>query len=220
MDFFKAAPEQLAKYVDFLATFGRSPGLALEPLAAPKSGSESNVNPQLLLYTALSVGVAMLLTKIGEAVGMAPDSSAIVRFVGNLDEKMRPLAAATLVVIVAVLWHGLAKTIGWLRARLVKGSPFPGDVGSSINASLAVAAWFLPTFIGVLVLIRIAALHTAVSPLWMLLVGVVPLSLAFPVYFVLAFAAAHRLPVVDAAGLFGVTVVVAFYVADLLQRLL
>jgi hypothetical protein len=34
------------------------------------------------------------------------------------------------------------------------------------------------------------------------------------------FAAAHRLPVVDAAGLFGVTVVVAFYVADLLQRLL
>jgi hypothetical protein len=131
---------------------------------------------------------------------------------------MRPLAAATLVVIVAVLWHGLAKTIGWLRARIVKGSPFPGEVGSSINASLAVAAWFLPIFMGVLVLIRIAALHTAVSPL-VLLVGVVPLSLAFPVYFVLAFAAAHRLPVGDAAGLFGVTVVVAFYVAELLQRL-
>jgi hypothetical protein len=45
------------------------------------------------------------------------------------------------------------------------------------------------------------------------------LSLAFPVYFVLAFAAAHRLPVGDAAGPFGLTVVVAFYVAELLQRL-
>jgi hypothetical protein len=218
MDFFKAAPEQLAKYVDFLATFGRSPRQALEPLAVPSSGSASNVSPQLLLYIALSVGLAMLLTRIGAAVGMAPDSSAIVRVVGNLNENIRPLAAATLVVIVAVLWHGLAKTIGWLRARIVKGSPFPGEVGSSINASLAVAAWFLPIFMGVLVLIRIAALHTAVSPL-VLLVGVVPLSLAFPVYFVLAFAAAHRLPVGDAAGLFGVTVVVAFYVAELLQRL-
>ena len=49
MDFFKIAPEQLAKYVDFLITFSRSPGQALDTLAINNSSAGQSVSPQLLL---------------------------------------------------------------------------------------------------------------------------------------------------------------------------
>ena len=216
MDFLKAAPEQLAKYVDFLVTFSRSPRQALEPFTTNDSAIAQTVSSQLLLYTALSVGLATLLNVIGAAVGMAPDSSVIVAVVGRVDEKWRPLAAAALVVIVAVVWHGFAKAVGWLLAHISKAQPFRGDVAGSINASLALAAWFLPLFIAVIIGIRVAALHFAFPPM-ILLIAVVPLSIAFPIYFVLGFAAAHRVPVGDAAVLFGVTTIALFYVSEILH---
>ena len=198
MDFFKAAPEQLAKYVDFLATFSRSPRQALGPYTTTDSSAGQNVSSQLLLYVALSVGLAMLLNQIGAAVGMAPDSSWTVTAVGRIDEKARPLAAAALVVIIAVVWHGLAKTVAWLLTRVSKELPFRGDVAGSINASLAVATWFIPLFMLVIIVIRIAALRVAL-PVWLLLIAVVPVGLVFPIYFVLSFAATQRLSVGHAA---------------------
>jgi hypothetical protein len=213
MDFFKAAPEQLAKYVDFLTTFSRSPGQALEPFATTDSTAGPSVSSQLLLYCALSVGLAMLLNQIGAAVGMAPDSSWTVMVVGRIDEKVRPLAAAALVVIMAVVWHGLAKAIGWLLTRVSKEPPFRGDVAGSINASLALATWFLPLFTLVIIVVRIATLHAAFSPL-LLLAAVLPVALALPIYFVRAFAATQRLSPGHAFSLFGFTIVVLFFVSD------
>jgi len=61
MDFLKTAPEQLAKYVDFLAKFSRSPRQALDPFVTEDTSAGQSVSPQLLLYIALSVGVAILL---------------------------------------------------------------------------------------------------------------------------------------------------------------
>jgi len=180
MDLFKAAPEQLAKYVDFMVGFTRSPRQALDPFVPKDSTIAQSVSPQLLLYVALSVGLAIVLNAIGTAVGMAPDSSRIVTIGGRLDEKALPFAAVALVVIVAVVWHGLAKLIAWLLARTSPTSGFRGEVAGSINASLAFAAWALPLFMTVIIVIRTALRDTG-FPVLFLLIAVIPMSLLFPV---------------------------------------
>jgi hypothetical protein len=213
MDFLKATPEQLAKYIDFLTTFGRSPRQALASVSTASAVIAHKVSPQLLLYALLSVGLATLINVIGAAVGMAPDSSAIVAVVSRVDDKWRPFAAAALIVIAAVVWHGLARAVGWLLARISNAQPFRGDVAGSINASLAITVWFLPIFVAVIVAIRIIALRSTFS-LLLFLIAVVPLALAFPVYFVLAFAAVHGVSLGEAAVLFGFTTLVLTYVSE------
>jgi hypothetical protein len=215
MEFLKAAPEQLAKYTDFLLTFSRSPTQALEPFAPQDLATGQSVSSQLLLYTALSVGLAMLMNTVGRGVGMAPDTSVIVGKVGRIEEKWLPLAAVALVVIVAVGWHSLAKGVGWLLARVSTTPAFRGGVAGSINALLALAAWYLPLFMGVLILVRVAALRSQIPPL-LFLIPVIPLGLLFPVYFVLAFAAIHRLSLSHAAYLFGCTVTILTVLINLM----
>jgi hypothetical protein len=103
LDLFKATPDQVAKYIDFLAKFSRSPRQALDSFVTDDSKAGPRVSPQLLLYMAVSAGIALLLTLIGTAVGMAPHSSWIVTVVGRMDEKVLPLAVLALVVIIAVV---------------------------------------------------------------------------------------------------------------------
>lgn len=218
MDLFKTGPEQLAAYIQFLAMFSRSPRRALEPSLARDADTPQKVSPQLILYMGLSVGLALLLNLIGTAVGMAPDSSWIVAAVNRIDEKVLPLAAVALTVITAVVWHALAKIVGWLLALVSYASPFRAAVAGSINALLAFTSWFLPLFTIVLVAIRIAIAQLPGVPPLVFLILVVPTSLLFLIYFVLSFAAAHRVSAGYVFILFGFTVTGLLWVADVVGR--
>ena len=218
MDIFKASVDELARYIDFLVSFSGSPQKVFDALELNDAEpTRSKVRPKLLLYMMLSVGFAVVLTVLGTAVGMAPDSSWIVTVVGRIDQKALPLAVVALVVIVAAAWHGLAIAVGWLLARISETPSFKGEIAGSINAGLALTSWYLPLLTAVVVSVRVAALHLGALPPMVLLVAVLPLACLFPLHFVLAFAAAHRVSAAYVFTLFSLTVVGLVYLGDLLR---
>jgi len=217
MDLFKASVDELAQYIDFLLQFSHSPRQAIDTLVVKDPDAAAKIRPKLLGYMGMSVGLAVVLTLLGAAVGMAPDYSPIVTRIGSIDKKMLPFAVVVLVVISAVVWHGLATAVGWLLARVSNTIPFRGKLAISINAGFAFASWYLPLFTAVLVLIRVAALHLPKVPPAVFLIGVLPLSLLFLSHFVLAFATAHRVSAVYTFTLFGFTFVGLMYLNDLLK---
>ncbi len=220
MEFFKAAPEQLAKFVDFVVVFGRSPQTALQPYAATGAREQPHLNGQLILFCALTVGCAALMMTIGQALGMADDRSWTVAVISRLDPKALPLVVTFAVIVVSAIWHGITRAVGVVLGGLVPDLRFDGAIENSMNAGLAFATFYTLALSGALVAIRLAVAHLSHTSIVYLVVSIslgISLGLAFLVYFVLAFAAVHHVPPARYFLLFAVTAIPIKYLVSLLS---
>lgn len=218
MDILKAAPEQLANFVNFVVLFVRSPHAALQPYGVTDETRRPAVNGQLILFCTLSVGCGTLMMTIGQVFGMAEDRSWSVAIWNRLDPKLQPLAAVFAIIVVSAFWHGLTRTVSALLGRLVPDLRFDGAIENSVNAGLAFGAFYLLAWSALLVAIRLGAAHTSLSPFAFLLV-IVPLAVGFLVYFVLAFAAVHRVRPASYFLLFVFTLTAAMLIGQAVDSL-
>ena len=212
MDFLQAAPEQLAKFINFVALFAQSPQSALQPLVAPDATAKPAVNGQLILFCTLSVGCGALIMTIGSALGMAEDRSWSVGVFRRIDSKALPVVVALGIIVASGVWHGITRVVGAILGRFDPDLKFDGAVENSLNAGLAFGTLYVPALSAALVAIRLAAAHS-VLPWFVLLLAVLPLSVGFIVYFVLAFAAVHRIAPIRYFVLFGSTIMIAYYLS-------
>ncbi len=214
MDILKATPEFLAEYVNYFLDFSRRPIKTVESITA---GSEDTprVSGKLFGFLLLSVGVSIVINYIGVAAEMAPDKSKIVQLVARIDEKFLPVAVLIAIVVFAVVSHVIFIAVGFVQALLGE-ERFKGASAGAVNAFTGFAAWSAPIILAVIVGIRVAAAHTNVNPL-ILLAFIMPLSLILPIYFIASLAGGYRITVLRASFLFGMTFILIFVAADLLQ---
>ena len=204
MDILKATPELLAEYMNFLIAFSREPGEAIGSKTATTEGAEPTVSGKLVMFSLLSVGAAIVIVQVGAALGMAPDRSLVVKDAGGLDETVLPVALLVAIMAVSAIAHVVLRAVALLRVVLGYEA-FQGSIVGSVNAALGFAAWSIPLMTAAIVPLRIAAAHEeTLKPIVILLVSV-PLGLAFWVYLIAAFAAAHRITVGHAGSLFALT---------------
>lgn len=217
MDLLKAAPEQLSRFVSFLVAFAASPRATLQPYAERDPTARPALSTELLLFCGLSVGCAVLVTSVGQAIGMAEDPSSSLAVLSRLDEKILPLVVALGILAASAVWHGLTLLVGNTLGRVEPELHFKGKVLDSMNAGLAVGALYVPTLTLVVVGIRVAFTR-AELPLVAVLVSGFVLAAIFLVYFVSAFSAVHRVPPARYYALFSVTVVAIMLIADWVGR--
>lgn len=214
MEFLKAAPEQIAKFATFVVLFVKSPRTALRPYEPADPTARPEVSGQLILFCALGVACGALMMAIGHALGMAEDRSSSVAIVNRLDPRVLPVAAVVAILITSGVWHGLTRVIAAALGGAVPDLRFGGAIENSLNAGLAVGTVYVPAASIVLVAMRIAAAHISLS--WVVfLVASVLLAFGFLAYFVLAFAAAHRVPAWRYFVVFAFTVTGLHYLASL-----
>lgn len=218
MDIVKATPELLADYANFLFDFTRRPVTAIKSITARSEGAEPRVSGKLFLFLALSVGVSIVITYIGVAADMAPDNSGVVRLVGRIDEKIRPVALLIAIVILAGITHAVLIVAG-LVSVLIGQERFKGSVAGAVNGFTGFAAWSLPIMIAAVVGTRIAVAHASFNPL-LLLAIVIPMSLAFLIYFIAAVAAGYEISIGRAWGLLTIAYLLIFWIGKLVVFLL
>ena len=216
MDILKATPELLAEYMNFLLTFTRKPGEAIGLKTATTEVAEPAVSGKLVLFSLLSVGAAVVIVQVGAAIGMAEDSSLMVKVAGGLDEKVLPVAVLVAIMALSSIAHVFLR-VGALLAVVLgqEQKPFRGSITGSVNAALGFAAWSIPLMTAAIVSLRIAAANQeTLNPIVIAIVGV-SFGLAFWYYFIAAFAGAHRITAFHAGSLFTLTFVLVFFLGKL-----
>lgn len=216
MEFLKAAPEAIAEYLSFFLQFTTNPRAALQPYLTPTTVVAGKVNGKLILFCALSVGVALALGRAGEAIGMAKDNSGILGLTARIGEVWLPPAVVLALFVLTAIMHATAAVVYLAVGRVTSWIPLR-SVSESVNAILSLASWFVPVFTLLVVALRVYALHRQQPPpVWLMLGIVVPLDLAFLFYFAVSFATAHAIPIKQVASMFMGAVVVIYIAAQLL----
>lgn len=214
MEFAKAAPEKLADFLTFIARFAKTPQSALQPYIAVDDEDGKKQFGELILFCGLGAGCGILLMAIGQALGMAEDSSRRIASFSQFDSKILPVAVALAIIILSAVWHGLTRVIGTTLGRLIPDFRFDGTLQNSVNAGLAFGAFYVPVICAVLVAIRLGVAHTTLS--WVVyIIASIALGIAFVVYFVLAFAALHQVLPARYYFLFCCTGVCTYYLVSL-----
>ena len=188
MEFAKAGPSEVGKYLNFLLAFTKSPSVALRPYARG-NGTPATISGELFWFCAYSVGCGVLVFVAGDAIGMAPDTSASTALFRRIDAKVLPPLVALATLVFATVWHMLTRAVSAVTGLIDPELRFEGALEDSLNASLAVGTLFIVLLSLAFAGIRVAGGRTEVR----LVEFYVSLGLgaAFLVYFVLAFAAAH-----------------------------
>lgn len=136
--------------------------------------------------------VAAALFQTGAAVGMAEDSSGTVAVVGRLTAEQIPLLAALAIVALTISWHALARGVGFFMSLALKEVGLTGTLPASINAGLAVGAFYTVATSLLLVIVRVIAPANPEMPS-AAIGAVMAISLAFVWHVVAALAAVHKL---------------------------
>ena len=190
-DLLEKLPQSLADFLDFLARFASSPRGVLKAYAA-QVPAEARVSGALVGFTLWSALLAAVLFQAGAAVGMADDRSATAEMMSRIAPDQAPLAAALMITALTVAWHALAKlisgTLGWIYAD----ARFEGVLSGSINAGLALGAFYVLATSAVLVVTRVAAVQVGTPPTPLLLTSAL-LGAAFVYHAVGAVAGAHSI---------------------------
>jgi hypothetical protein len=216
MEFLKAAPEAIAEYLSFLLQFTTSPRAALQPYLTPATDS-GKVHAKLVLFCALSVGVALAIGRAGEAIGMAKDTSEILGLIGRIGEAWLPPAVLLTLFVFTAVMHATAAAMYFAIGRKAHWMPLR-PVSESVNAILGLASWFLPVITLLVVALRVYAPHGRPPPAWLVAGLIIPFDLALLFYFALAFATAHAMPIKQVTSLFGGVAVVVYLAAQLLLQ--
>jgi hypothetical protein len=188
-DLFEKLPEALAKFLDFLARFGASPARALQKYV-PDDVRAAHVSGELVGFCLWSAFIAAAMFQAGNAIGMAEDSSATVAIVGRLTPEQLPLFAALGIAAFSVLWHALAKAISRALGWLIPDVRFSGTLPASLNAGLALGAFYTVATSALLVAARIVAADGGPLPSAILYASGA-LGLALAAHFIAAIAAVH-----------------------------
>jgi hypothetical protein len=214
MDILKATPELLTEYINFLLAFSRKPGEAIQSKTATTEGAEPSVSGKLVIFSLLSVGAAIVIVRIGAALGMAEDPSLVVKVAGGLDEKLLPFAALVALLVLSAVAHVVFKVAGLIGAVLGH-QPFRGSIAGSVNAALGFAAWSIPLTTTMIVCLRIVAANKVALNSPMLVLVILLFGMAFWFYLAAAFAASHCMSIGRAGSLFALTIALITFLGKL-----
>ena len=218
MDILKATPKFLAQYLGFLMNYTISPAGTAKNIVESSDSNESSLNNEFVLYSLLSVGLAVIVVQIGNAIGMTEDSSRIIKFLGEFDQKMLPVVALISIVLLSVIVHIILRIVGLLQI-LLGHEKFSGSIFNTVNAALCFSAWFIPLFTTEVILLRIADYHStdlADHPGILVAILLLP-SLLFWVYMTMTFATLHKISNARAGTLFAFTIVLFSLIRDFLN---
>ena len=211
MQFLKAVPELVVEYFNFLIRFASGPRKAMDPYL-PSPDEPNAISEKLAVFAAFAVGLSYVISTIGHAIGMAPDSSKFLEVLGRVDQNVLPFALLVTVILVSIVAHivlrGSTLVAGWFLGSGV----FIGPVFSTVNAGLAFAAYVIPAFTILIVGLRVLDANMDLPVFVSLLM--IPFGLSIWVYMDAAFAAAHRLPFGKAWLFISTIIVVLFVIID------
>lgn len=197
MDFLTAPVERVAEYGEFLTEFARNPSAAVLPITPNKADGRPQISSKLLLFAMFGVGVAYLALVVGHAIGMPPDKSSVTGVFSRIGEKAMPLVTAAAIFLLSLIWHVLVWIMAFFAKRAVPDLAFHGEASASINAGLALGAFYIPIWTILIVVIRLTV-TTVPAPNLQVIVFIVVILLLWVAFFVHAgetFAATHKLPV-------------------------
>jgi len=215
MEVVRAVPEFLASYLDFVLEFSRRPMEAVKSNTTITAEGQQLISGKLIGFSAMSVGFGIAIVQIGSALGMAEDPSLLLKVLSRIEEKLLPFAAVVAITALGCIAH-VSLYIGALVSRALGEQRFSGSASGSINATTAFSTWVIPVFTALIVGFRVAAAHSGVHTLaFLLIVG--PFCIAFFIYLVAAFAAAHRTTPGQIGSVFGFTVVLFVLVGKLFE---
>lgn len=214
----EAAPEVIAGFFNFLINFATKPRATLQPYQG-----RGKIDPKLISYVSLSVGLSFVVALIASAIGVAEDPSQTLTFIRSFEPELLPIVVIVLILGITILLHVAARVYISLM-RITPGAldaHLGGSIQDSINASFGFSAFFVPLTTLLFSALLVAANQNpdSVSPI---VPGIVGLGLAVVllIYYPAALSATHpNTSYLQGAIALAASVTGIYLLGDLLARL-